>query len=64
MIGCLRTRVRKKPIIARYFESETVLQFNNLEARLVYCECYCSAALPRDVQYVIGVFPDHTRLFF
>ena len=26
MIGCLRTRVRKQPIIALYFESETVLQ--------------------------------------
>ena len=32
MIGCLRTRVRKQPIIALYFESETVLQFYNLEA--------------------------------
>ena len=34
MIGCLRTRVRKLPIIALYFESETVLKFYNLEARL------------------------------
>ena len=33
MIGCLRTRVREQPIIALYFESETVLQFYNLEAR-------------------------------
>ena len=32
IIGCLRTRVRKQPIIALYFESETVLQFCNLEA--------------------------------
>ena len=31
MIGCLGTRVRKQPIIALYFESETVLQFYNLE---------------------------------
>ena len=30
MIGCL---VRKQPIIALYFESETVLKFYNLEAR-------------------------------
>ena len=30
MIGCLRTRVRKQPIIALYFESETVLKFYNL----------------------------------
>ena len=33
MIGCLRTRVHKQPIIALYFESELVLNFYNLEAR-------------------------------
>ena len=32
MIGCLRTRVRKQPIIALYFEFETVLEFYNLQA--------------------------------
>ena len=32
MIGCLRTRVRKQPIIALYFEFETVLKFYNLRA--------------------------------
>ena len=32
MIGYLRTRVRKQPIIALYFESETVLKFYYLEA--------------------------------
>ena len=32
MIGCLRTRVRKQPIIALYFESENELKFYNLEA--------------------------------
>ena len=26
MIGCLRTRVRKQPIVALYFESELVLK--------------------------------------
>ena len=31
MIGCLRTRVRKQPIIALYFESEVELKFYNLE---------------------------------
>ena len=31
MIGCLRTRVRKQPIIALYFESENELKFYNLE---------------------------------
>ena len=33
MIGCLRTRVRKRPIIALYFESENELKFYNLEAK-------------------------------
>ena len=33
MIGCLRTRVRKQPIIAFYFESENELVFYNLKAR-------------------------------
>ena len=32
MIGCLRTRVHKQPIIALYFEFETVLKLYNLEA--------------------------------
>ena len=35
MIGCLRTRVRKQPIIARNFELENELKLYNLEARLV-----------------------------
>ena len=35
MIGCLRTRVHKQPIIALYFESENELKFYNLEASLV-----------------------------
>ena len=34
MIGCLRTRVRKQPIIMLYFESENVLKLYNLEAWL------------------------------
>ena len=33
MIGCLRTSVRKQPIIALYFESENELKFYNLETR-------------------------------
>ena len=37
MIGCLRTRVRKQPIIALYFESENELKLYNLEtAGLVF----------------------------
>ena len=34
MLGCLRTRVCKQPIIALYFESETVLKFYNLKAHV------------------------------
>ena len=34
MIGCMRTRVRKQPIIALYFEFEDELKFYNLGARL------------------------------
>ena len=30
MIGCLWTRIHKQPIIALYFEFETVLKFYNL----------------------------------
>ena len=32
MIGCLRTRVRKQPIIVIYFEFENELEFYNLKA--------------------------------
>ena len=35
MIGFLRTRVRKQPIIALYFESETVLKFYYLKAKFI-----------------------------
>ena len=31
MIGCLRTRVRKQPIIALNFEPENELKFYNLD---------------------------------
>ena len=36
MIGCLRTRVRKQPIIELYFEFETVLKIYDLGAWQVY----------------------------
>ena len=38
MIGCLRTRVRKQPIIELYSESKTVLKFYNPEASLFRLE--------------------------
>ena len=39
MIGCLRTRVRKQPIIALYFEPEN----ENLEARIKMASSTTSA---------------------
>ena len=36
MIGCLKTRVRKQPIIVLYFEFEAVLKFYNLETWFFY----------------------------
>ena len=33
MIGCLRTRVRKQPIIVLYLKFENELKFYNLRAR-------------------------------
>ena len=35
MIGCLRTRFCKQPIIAIYFESENEIKFYNLEAWII-----------------------------
>ena len=41
MIGCLRTRVRKQPIIALYSEFETVLKCYNLGAgAFIACDKY------------------------
>ena len=44
MIGCLRTRGHKQPIIALYFETfENELKFYNLEARFVPDNVFCHA---------------------
>ena len=40
MIGCIRTRVHKQPIIALYFESENELKFYNLEAWSIYTDMH------------------------
>ena len=55
MIGCLRTRVRKQPIIALYFESENELKFYNLEAR-----SQMSDFVPQDY-FCFGVFFETTE---
>ena len=36
MIGCLRTRVHKQPVIVLYFESKTVLKLYDLEASYTF----------------------------
>ena len=56
MIGCLRTRVRKQPIVVLYFEFETVLKFYNLETRTFRQSITCSVnaliiySLTKDVE--------------
>ena len=73
MIDCLRTRVRKQPIIALYFESENGLKFCNLEAwfnclrgvlRLLVTVSVLWLFLTVPwvgLQCVIVVYPDHTH---
>ena len=56
MIGCLRTCVRQQPIIALYFESETVLKFYNLEASMLKCLVLglkLKAAFHQDLHYLL-----------
>ena len=69
MIGCLWTCVRKQPIIALYFETETVLTFYNLEA-------WCNASNFLDLQnrsdflheqlyshfFTVAIFTEHLDL--
>ena len=40
MIGCLRTRVRKQPIIELYFEFENELKFYNLGAEMAHSDSW------------------------
>ena len=59
MIGCLRTRVRKQPIIALYYEFETILKFHNLEARsrMWSLFCLCNQIKHMDIMFEILVMP-------
>ena len=50
MIGCLQTRVPKQPIIALYFESETVLNLFNLGARPRGVLFSCSVQMSMEFQ--------------
>ena len=58
MIGCLWTHVRRQPITALYFESETVLKLYNLEARFanaispkILCTGPYNAGEARDINF-------------
>ena len=53
MIGCLRTRVRKQPIIALYFEPENELKLYNLETR---SSCKCWVPTKRATCVILKVF--------
>ena len=48
MIGCLRTRVRKQPIVGLYFEFENELKFNNHEARILFFLSFGLGPTPSD----------------
>ena len=54
MIGCLRTHVRKQPIIALYFESENELKLYNLEAWLT-TENHDTEYFTFDLDYTVDV---------
>ena len=58
MIDCMRTHVRKQPIIALYFESDNELKFYNLEALTnsgvlvrVFPVCYSDKHYPDNQHY-------------
>ena len=61
MIGCLRKRVRKQPIIGLYFEFENELKFYNLKARtgpyvLVLASCLlmrCFQSAPQQLRKIV-----------
>ena len=53
MIGCLRIRVRKQPIIALYFESENELKFYNLEAILNAVKKWSRSMIPKNVFQIL-----------
>ena len=63
MIGCLRTRVRKQPIIALYFESELVLKFYNLKA-LSNAFVKSNKTMPVLVHVINHIYCDNMSLHF
>ena len=65
MIGCLRTRVPKQPIIALYFESESELKLYNLEAWYQYEDMSILVRLKHTFEKMIFVttFPTYIEFF-
>ena len=60
MIGRLRTRVRKQPIIAPYFESENELELYNLAARSLFLS-EMIAKLERTLTVTVKFNPYHAK---
>ena len=53
MIGRLRTRICKQPIIALYFEFENELKFYNLEARFYTLLLYLSIPFDNGFYFIL-----------
>ena len=64
MIGCLRTRVHKQPIIALNFEFETVLKFYNLEAWLTASGSIIVANITTQNMFSLNKTPQKIFLVF
>ena len=62
MIGYLRTRVRKQPINALYFEFENELKFYNLEARFHACACVSEMSRENPLEANISKIKDTISL--
>ena len=64
MIGCLRTHARKQPIIALYFESETVLKLNNLEAMITEATKRNPDVFGNSLTIVFKLSPNDANVFY
>ena len=61
VIGCFWTLVRNQPIIALYFEFETVLQFYNLEAWTACFTLFIAYAIGSNIVCALScAFNSHT----
>ena len=63
MIGCLRTRVRKQPIIALYFEFENELKLKRAHHKAVYLTLFVWLGVVDDIHCIIRMFAGITSFF-